>query len=300
MSTNLNMKQVSNVERRTWDLEAYEKRAQQRQIELDERERLFVQPGKAKLSEADGAAAMAAAADDDKEEFRPAASGAVGPEGSDRAFLKARRGKVAHIDSQVGKIEMVSAEAAATTKSKSDSDDPSGNKQHGVVKTGVGWHCKVCDCFLKDSHTYLDHINGRKHQRKLGYSMRVERSTKEDLVAKLQLLKQKKKDDEILVDQGEEIDFNDIVRAKDEELQKRREERRKRRKERKAKVSPEEDKAPGHVINIDTKNHDDIEPVNQQAEHENEEEEEEDEQPQIDPNLAAMMGFAGFGSTNQN
>ena len=33
---------------------------------------------------------------------------------------------------------------------------------------------------LNLSFSYLDHINGRKHQRKLGYSMRVERSTKDD------------------------------------------------------------------------------------------------------------------------
>ena len=38
-----------------------------------------------------------------------------------------------------------------------------------------GYWCDVCQCLLKDSMAYLDHINGKKHQRALGYSMRTER-----------------------------------------------------------------------------------------------------------------------------
>merc|ERR1712050_590663 len=39
----------------------------------------------------------------------------------------------------------------------------------------AGFYCKVCECILKDSVTYLDHINGKWHQRALGMSMRVEK-----------------------------------------------------------------------------------------------------------------------------
>jgi hypothetical protein len=35
----------------------------------------------------------------------------------------------------------------------------------------------VCDCILRDSMSYLDHINGKYHNRALGMNMRVERST---------------------------------------------------------------------------------------------------------------------------
>ena len=309
MSTNLNYKQVANVERRTWDLEAYEKKAQQRQQELEQQEQSDGRQRKGGNNSATSAAGAAVGEnDDDKEEFRHALSGSAGPEGSDRAYLKRRKAQVKDIDTKVGQIEMVSVEAAATTSTES-SGDATDIKQ-GVVRTGIGWHCKVCDCFLKDSLTYLDHINGRKHQRKLGFSMRVERSSKEDVKARLEILSSSNKTSQSTsggdIHEDGEPDFDAMVQAKDEELQKRREEKRRRRKERKKKLQKQQQEdnpeipTENETLNQGMKS---AETVEENAKEDNTEttiEEADEEEPEIDPGLAAMMGFSGFGGSSRN
>ena len=160
-----------------------------------------------------------------------------------------------------------------------------------MTKTGVGWHCKVCDCFLRDSHTYLDHINGRKHQRNLGYSMSVERTTKDQVSSRLAMLAKEKEKQKNAFDGGEE-DFHDIVKAKDEEAERRKEERARQRKERKKMKN---------VLTQEPQDDDEEEAQVDSLQNEiNGEEEEEVEEGGIDPGLAAMMGFSGFGGGSKN
>jgi hypothetical protein len=111
MSSNLNYKQAANVERRTWDTETYEKRAKDRAKNEDASGKKEGKKGPVELGEKRPADDEA----ESKEEFVPAAKGAVGPHKSKRAFLKARKGKV-DVDSKIGSVEMVNPEAAATTK----------------------------------------------------------------------------------------------------------------------------------------------------------------------------------------
>ena len=54
----------------------------------------------------------------------------------------------------------------------------------------AGYFCNVCDCILRDSASYLDHINGKYHNRALGMSMRVEKSTVDDVRTRLEKLKE--------------------------------------------------------------------------------------------------------------
>jgi len=59
------------------------------------------------------------------------------------------------------------------------------------------YFCKVCDCSLRDSANYLAHINGRKHNRMLGMSMRAERSTLGEVKSRLEAHKEQESVDDL-------------------------------------------------------------------------------------------------------
>mmetsp|Transcript_10507 Transcript_10507/g.22805 ORF Transcript_10507/g.22805 Transcript_10507/m.22805 type:complete len:300 (-) Transcript_10507:169-1068(-) len=299
MSANLPYKQAANVERRTWDKEVYEARARARNEAAEvagadaagqssshqsgmkrpaSGTTIAAAPGNP--SDATTNTSATAATEEGAEEFVPAARGAAGPERSQRAYLKARKSKV-DLESKLGSSEIINPDAVAVSGGAAPADPGAVSISDGVTKssTGVGWHCKVCDCFLKDSMTYLDHINGRKHQRYLGYSMRVEKSTKHQVTSRLSALAEVKRKAELAAttaalrgenpaaDQVDE--FEDAVRRKDEEALQRKTERARRREERK-------------------------------KEQEEQDEEEEELSGGLDPAMAAMMGFNGFGGSKKN
>lgn len=110
-------RQSANVKRRTWDREAYEAKAKQQQTPsaaaTDACFSAAQPPSKRPRTGDDN--------DDDdgegKEEFRPAAPSAAKAHNSKRALLQPRQHRVTDIDSKVGKVELVSAEQVATSKS---------------------------------------------------------------------------------------------------------------------------------------------------------------------------------------
>eukprot|EP00956_Cyclotella_meneghiniana_P008892 scaffold12152_cov52-Cyclotella_meneghiniana.AAC.10 len=298
MSSSIN-KNV-NVERRTWDKETYEARARSRAAAAEDSSDL---PHSS--TDADNTTASKLNPEETPEEFQKASSDRQGPEGSERAFLKSRSNRV-DLTSKLGSVEIIDPNAASNVGGKA----AAGITGNGVTKCsdGVGWHCRVCDCFLKDSLTYLDHINGRKHQRYLGYTMRVEKSTVEEVGSVLKGLAEKKANEASSSDIVETVDFEEVVKAKEEEALRRKQERARRREERKKRTkegndsdnvnnrtddgNPQEDNQTIHNPANESKD------VKVNDEDPNEEEEEED--GGIDPNLAAMMGFSGFGGSRKS
>ncbi|KAK9838096.1 hypothetical protein WJX81_001145 [Elliptochloris bilobata] len=125
----------------------------------------------------------------------------------------------------------------------------------------AGYYCSVCDCILRDSASYLDHINGKYHNRALGMSMRVERSTADDVRKRFEALKEKKYQAEPLDTVADGFDRRVLERQEEEERQ--REERRERKRERRK--------------------------GGREAEEEIEE----------DPDALALMGFGGFGGSRK-
>lgn len=57
-----------------------------------------------------------------------------------------------------------------------------------------GFYCETCNRTYKDSVGYLDHINSRAHLRALGQSTKIERSTVEQVRARIAMLREKTKD----------------------------------------------------------------------------------------------------------
>uniref|UniRef100_A0A7E4VMK3 U1-type domain-containing protein n=1 Tax=Panagrellus redivivus TaxID=6233 RepID=A0A7E4VMK3_PANRE len=133
------------------------------------------------------------------------------------------------------------------------------NKTTTTEATG-GFYCELCECNLKDSINYLDHINGKNHQRKLGFSMKVKRSTVDDVAKRFEMKKAELAQKAKSATNKDEAESIKEEQAKIADLRRQKEliKSRKRAKE----AEPEEE-------------------------------------GEVNDEMAAMMGFGGFGSSKK-
>jgi len=316
-------KTTVNVERRTWDKEAYEARARSRAAAEAEEESSTNASSSAAAS-AIRSGLLDTHPNDEPEEFLPAQQGRAGPLGSSRAYLKSRVRKV-DLEGKLGSTELIDPTAASTIHSilTTTPENPSISSGVTKCKDGVGWHCRVCDCFLKDSLTYLDHINGRKHQRYLGYTMRVEQSTTAEVGNVLKSLAESEKMKQQqhqnfgsgagLSTEDGGVDYEMVIRNKDEETQRRKADRARRREERKRREKQEKDgtSSSGLVIKETRRSADEMIETAEELEGQDkfcklDEKDDDDDDPADDDEydsginpMAAMMGFTGFGGSKK-
>merc|ERR1712066_399516 len=99
----------------------------------------------------------------------------------------------------------------------------------------MGYWCSVCECLLKDSSTYLEHVNGRRHNRNLGMNMKVEKIGVDRVKEKLKAMRK----------EPEAVEVQDIAARiqamEDEQEEKKRRKKEKKKKKRKGGADGEKD-----------------------------------------------------------
>ncbi|KAI9599145.1 hypothetical protein BDF19DRAFT_419448 [Syncephalis fuscata] len=171
-----------------------------------------------------------------------------------------RLGRQLNLDARVGKTQI------AVSASVDDNEDGTPSAKSGGGQRQPGFYCEACDCTLKDSISYLDHINGKKHQISIGQIMGVERSTLEQVRARLAALKRKK------AQPKKDYNLDEQIALQRQKKEDERQQKKLKQQEKKQKLEEERQTQEQQTI---------------------------EEMGGVDTDMASMMGFAGFGTSKK-
>ncbi|KAJ3347874.1 zinc finger, matrin-type 2 [Entophlyctis luteolus] len=130
-----------------------------------------------------------------------------------------------------------------------------------------------------DNVNYLDHLNSAKHQRNLGMSMKVERSTADQVRKRIEELTRKRKEPVKELNLAERVQSS--IDAEEAAKQARKAEKKRRKEEKRKEADAHSEAVPISTLGDANAPDGSTQP----------------DQPLID--VAAFMGFGGFGSSKK-
>jgi len=126
----------------------------------------------------------------------------------------AARGSRLDVASMVGKSTIVPAGSAVGKRGR-----------------GAGFYCEACDLTYKDNVQFIEHLNSKQHLINTGQSGEVKRASLQDVRDRLEMLKQRKRQQEEEAKQLGELDIQARIKKAEEVDAAEREEKRRRRNE---------------------------------------------------------------------
>lgn len=147
-----------------------------------------------------------------------------------------------------------------------------------------GFYCEVCDCIVKDSLNYLDHVNGRRHNRNLGISLKKFTDSTLEEVKEMLEFKKREREEKAL---GYSIE--DRTEDKEDRWKRLKREKKKRQKACRA----------GAYVN---ENNDEDQDIDEDQDNESDSDQEQgdnDKAGNDDDTMAKLMGFSSFSSSKK-
>lgn len=130
---------------------------------------------------------------------------------------------------KIGKVEIT--EKNSEKQSKNSYSGPTASASHGFL-------CETCNASFTSSDAFLDHCNGKVHQRNLGLNVKIERVDEVDRIKfRLQELTRKRHTAAQIIESQSNVHFEQKLDAAEIESEKLKLDRKLRKKQKKSQVS---------------------------------------------------------------